>query len=61
MNSALTPAGFFFIYFAFNVFSTIFVIFFIAETKGCTEREKKYLYIPGSKYGRKLREGEDPP
>ena len=33
----------------------------MAETKGLTDREKKGLYIPGKKFGRKLRPGEQAP
>ena len=42
----------------FSVFAVFFVYFFIAESKGLSDREKKALYIPGAKFGRKLREGE---
>ena len=40
--------------------AVIFEYFYLAETKGCSEREKKNLYVPGAKYGRKLRPGESP-
>ena len=45
----------------FSVFAVFFVYFFIAESKGLSDREKKALYIPGAKFGRKLREGEGHP
>ena len=35
--------------------SVIYFIFFIGETKHLTDKEKKELYVPGAKYGRKLK------
>ena len=42
----------------FCVLGALFNYFFVAETKGLSEKEKKSLYIPGAKYGRKLRNDE---
>ena len=42
----------------FCVLGALFNYFFVAETKGLSEKEKKSLYIPGAKYGRKLRHEE---
>ena len=33
--------------------------FYVPETKGLPEAEKKKLFYPGAKWGRKLREGEE--
>ena len=42
----------------FMVIATIFVFFFVGETKGLSETEKKEIYLPGAKYGRNLKPGE---
>ena len=34
--------------------------FYVPETKGLNEAEKKRQFYPGAKWGRKLREGEEP-
>ena len=36
----------------------MFNYFCVAETKGLSEKEKKSLYIPGAKFGRKLKQAE---
>jgi len=46
----------------FGVFSCIgllFIYFYVPETSGLSEAEKREIFMPGAKYGRKLREGED--
>ena len=46
----------------YGIFSSLAFLFtysFIAETKGLTDKEKKELYIPGAKWGRALRAGEE--
>ena len=42
----------------FSACAVVFEYFFVAETKGLSEREKKGLYYPGAPYGRKLRPDE---
>ena len=42
----------------FSACAVVFEYFFVAETKGLSEREKKSLYYPGAPYGRKLRPNE---
>ena len=42
----------------FSACAVVFEYFFVAETKGLSEREKKSLYYPGAPYGRKLRPDE---
>ena len=32
----------------------------VGETKGLSEKEKKEIFLPGAKWGRKLRPGEQP-
>ena len=45
----------------FSVAAVFFVYFFMAESKGLSDREKKALYVPGAKFGRKLHSGEQQP
>ena len=58
MQSALKPQGVFFMFGFFSACAVVFEYFFVAETKGLSEREKKGLYYPGAPYGRKLRRNE---
>ena len=41
--------------------SVVFIYFYVGETKGLNEKEKKELFMPGATYGRKLFPGEKPP
>ena len=56
MDSAFQAHGVFFLFAGFSFAATFFVYFYMAETKGLSDREKKTLYIPGQKFGRKLNE-----
>ena len=58
MKSSLTPQGVFFVCSCLSVVAAVWEYFYVAETKGCSEREKKSLYIPGARFGRKLGPGE---
>jgi hypothetical protein len=58
MKSSIGSQGVFFIFGAFCVVGTLFNYFFVAETKGLSEKEKKSLYLPGSKFGRELKINE---
>ena len=45
--------------FAFYNFIAIFYMYFyVPETKGLLEADKKKLFYPGAKWGRKLKQGE---
>ena len=47
----------------FSIFSFIaifYVYFFMDETKGLSDKQKKALYIPGAKFGRELKPYEEP-
>ena len=55
MKSPIGSQGVFFIFGAFCVLGTFFNYFFVAETKGLSEKEKKSLYLPGAKFGRELK------
>ena len=61
MDSALQPQGVFFLFAGISLLAVSYVFFFMDETRGLAERQKKELYIPGAKYGRKLEAGELPP
>ena len=61
MDSALQPQGVFFLFAAFSFIAIFYVAFGMDETMGLSEKAKKLLYVPGAKYGRKLRPGEETP
>ena len=61
MDSALQPQGVFFLFAGFSFIAIFFVYFRMDETLGLSEKAKKLLYVPGAKYGRKLRPGEETP
>ncbi len=61
MDSPLKPEGVFILFGIFSMLAVGFEWFFVAETQGLSEREKKNLYLPGMPYGRKLDENEDVP
>ena len=46
MNSALQPAGVFYLLGTFGLISVFFTAGFMKESKGLTEKEKKSLYAP---------------
>lgn len=37
---------------------TVWAYFFVGETRGLSETEKKEIFLPGAKYGRELKAGE---
>jgi len=59
MDSALQPQGVFFLFAGFSFIAIFYVYFRMDETLGLSEKAKKLLYVPGAKYGRKLRPGEE--
>ena len=61
MESPLKPEGLFILFGMCSMVAVGFEWYFVAETQGLSEREKKNLYIPGQPYGRKLKEGEELP
>ena len=40
------------------ILAAVFCWFFVGETKGLSETEKKEIYLPGAKWGRDLKPGE---
>ena len=61
MQSAMKPQGVFFMFGFFSACAVVFEYFFVAETKGLSEREKKALYCPGAPYGRRVEPQEEIP
>lgn len=59
LDSPMTPAGVFFMFGTFSMAGLMFIFFFVPETKGLSEQEKREIFWPGSKYGRKLRDDEE--
>ena len=58
MDSFLQPQGVFYMFGILSLIAVVFTYFFLDETMGLSEKQKKALYIPGAKFGRKLREDE---
>ena len=58
MKSALQPYGVFWMFAFFNFCAIFYMYYFVGETKGLSDGEKKALYYPGSKWGRKMRPDE---
>ena len=58
MDSALGPQGVFYMFALFMLAAVPFVYFFMGETRGLSERERKQMFCPGEAWGRKLRPGE---
>ena len=55
------PAITFLTYGSITLLGVIFIWFFVGETKGLTEKEKKEIFMPGATWGRELRSGEQAP
>ena len=60
MDSALQPQGVFFLFAILSLCAFFFLYFYLGETRGLTNEQKKSLYCPGAPWGRKLKEGEIP-
>ena len=58
LMTALGITGFFLVFGIFAAVAIFFFFFFVGETKQLTDKEKKELYAPRNKFGRKLRTGE---
>ena len=56
----IDPSFVFWLYGGFTILSIPFIYFFIGETKGLSEKEKKEIFMPGATWGRNLRIGEKP-
>ena len=58
MDSTLKPQGVFFLFSFFSFVAVFYVYYYMAETMGLSEKQKKALYVPGAKFGRKLKAQE---
>ena len=54
----LTREGYFFYYSIWSLLGFFFTHFFCGETKGLNDKEKKEMFCPGAKYGRRLKPEE---
>ena len=59
LSSPMQPVGVFLMYGLFSVIGLLYIYFYVPETKGLSEQEKREIFQPGAKYGRKLKEGEE--
>ena len=59
LSSPMQPVGVFLMYGVFSVIGLLYIYFYVPETKGLSEQEKREIFQPGAKYGRKLKEGEE--
>lgn len=55
LSSPLKVPGTFVVYGVILAVSVPFMYFFVPETKGLSEKEKKQVFLPGATFGRKLR------
>jgi hypothetical protein len=56
----IDPSLAFWLYGGCTLLSIPFIYFFVGETKGLSEKEKKEIFMPGATWGRDLRYGEKP-
>ena len=59
LSSPMQPVGVFLMYGLFSVIGLLYIYFYVPETKGLSEQEKREIFQPGAKYGRKLKEDEE--
>ena len=59
LDSPMQHVGVFFMFGAFSVIGFMYIFFYVPETKGLSEQEKKEIFMPGSKFGRELKDEED--
>ena len=59
LSSPMQPVGVFLMFGVFSVFGFMFIYFYVPETKGLSEQEKREIFMPGAKSGRKLKDDED--
>lgn len=59
LSSPMGNTGVFLMYGVFSVLGLVYIYLRVPETMGLSEQEKREIFWPGSKYGRKLKSGED--
>ena len=59
LNSPMQPVGVFLMFGVFSCIGLLFIYFYVPETKGLSEQEKREIFMPGAKAGRQLNDDED--
>ena len=59
LSSPMGNTGVFLMYGVFSMLGLVYIYLRVPETMGLSEQEKREIFWPGSKYGRKLKAGED--
>ena len=54
----MQPIGVFFMYGTFSIVGFMFIYFYVPETEGLNENERREIFWPGGIAGRKLRPDE---
>ena len=59
LSSPMQPVGVFLMFGVFSVVGFLFIYFYVPETSGLSEHEKREIFMPGAKAGRPLKDDED--
>lgn len=59
LNSPMQPVGVFLMFGVFSVIGFLFIYFYVPETSGLSEQEKREIFMPGAKSGRPLKDEEE--
>ena len=59
LSSPMQPVGVFSMFGFFSLIGLLFIYFYVPETVGLSENEKREIFMPGAKFGRKLKDDED--
>lgn len=59
LSSPMQPVGVFLMFGIFSVIGFLFIYFYVPETAGLSEHEKREIFMPGAKAGRELEDDED--
>ena len=58
LSSPMQPVGVFLMFGVFSCIGLLFIFIYVPETKHLSEQEKREIFMPGSKFGRKLKPDE---
>lgn len=58
LMEVLLPQGVFILFAVLSAMATVFLYFYLGETRGLTRAQKKAIYVPGALWGRKLKPNE---
>lgn len=59
LSSPMQPVGVFLMFGIFSVIGFLFIYFYVPETAGLSEHEKREIFMPGAKAGRELEDEEE--